>query len=59
MQQKEPVETGRPFGFYFLMGFLMFGTTFIGYNFGHVTGAVIGLLFALLVNGYALQIKLD
>ena len=57
MQQQE--ETGRPFAFYFLMFFLFFGTTFIGYNFGQKPGAVVGFLFALLVNGYALRIKLD
>lgn len=59
MHQNDPVETGRPFGFYFLMVFLFFGTTFIGYNFGRVPGAVVGFLFALLVNTYALRIKLD
>jgi hypothetical protein len=59
MQQNEPVDTERPLGFYFLMVFLFFGTTFIGYNFGKVPGAIVGFLFATLVNGYALRIKLD
>ena len=59
MQQNEPIETTRPFGFYFLMCFLFFGTTFIGFNFGHGIGAFIGFLFALLVNVYALRIKFD
>ena len=59
MQQNEPVETERPMGFYFLMLFLFFGTTFIGYNFGKLPGAMVGFLFAALVNGYALRIKLD
>ena len=59
MQQNEPVETERPFGFYFLMCFLFFGTTFIGWNFGRVPGAFVGFLFAALVNGYALRIKFD
>ncbi len=57
MQEKE--NEGRPLGFYFLMIFLAFGTTFIGYNFGSVVGAVIGFLFSCLVNVYALRIKLD
>ncbi len=52
-------EQGRPFGFYFLMVFLAAGTTFIGYNFGGVIGAIIGFLFSCLVNGYSLRIKLD
>jgi hypothetical protein len=59
MKENEPVETSRPLGFYFLMCFLFFGTSFIGFNFGKVPGAVIGFLFACLVNGYALRIKLD
>ncbi len=60
MKHQEPAaETERPLGFYFLMAFLFFGTTFIGYNFGNIPGGVIGFLFALLVNGYALKIKLD
>jgi hypothetical protein len=59
MKQNEPVETGRSGGFYFLMIFLFFGTTFIGWNFGATIGAVLGFLFALLVNVYALKIKLD
>ena len=59
MQQKEPVDTERPLAFYFLMFFLFFGTTFIGFNFGRVPGAVVGFLFACLVNGYALSIKPD
>ncbi len=59
MKEVEPVETGRSGGFYFLMIFLFTLTTFIGWNFGGVPGAVIGFLFALLVNGYALKIKLD
>ncbi len=52
-------QINRPFAFYFLMAFLTFGTTFIGYNFGKIPGAVIGFAFAALVNGYALRIKLD
>jgi hypothetical protein len=59
MQQNDPVETGRPFGFYVLAFFLFFLTTFIGWNFGKVPGAVIGFLFAALVNTYAFRIKLD
>ena len=59
VQLEEPVETERPLGFYFLMAFLFFGTTFIGWNFGQVPGALIGFCFALLVNTYALRIKLD
>lgn len=57
MQHNE--SHGRPFAFYFLMVFLAFGTTFIGWNFGHVIGAIIGFLFSLLVNVYALKIKFD
>lgn len=57
-QHKEQNE-GRPLAFYFLMAFLTFGTTFIGWNFGQIPGAIVGLLFALLVNGYALRIKFD
>lgn len=49
----------RPLGFYFLMAFLVFLTTFIGWNFGGVVGAVIGFLFSCVVNGYALRIKND
>jgi hypothetical protein len=59
MQQNHPVEEGRPFGFYFLMFFLFFLTTMIGWNFGHIPGALIGFTFAAIVNTYALQIKLD
>lgn len=58
MQQKEQTEN-RPFAFYFLMAFLAFLTTFIGWNFGKVPGALIGFLFSCLVNGYALRIKHD
>jgi hypothetical protein len=46
-------------GFYFLVAFLFFLTTFIGWNFGGVPGGVVGFLFACLVNGYALRIKFD
>jgi hypothetical protein len=49
----------RPFAFYFLMVFLAFGTTFIGWNFGEIPGAIVGFLFSALVNGYALLIKHD
>ena len=49
----------RPFVFYFLMVFLTCGTSFIGYNFGHIIGALIGFTFAVVVNVYALQIKHD
>ena len=60
MKEKDPpAETGRSGGFYFLMFFLFFGTTFIGWNFAGVVGGVIGFLFAALVNGYALKIKFD
>lgn len=60
MKQSEPAaETERPLGFYFLMAFLFFGTTFIGYNFAGLIGGVIGFLFALMVNVYAMKIKLD
>jgi hypothetical protein len=59
MQEKDPVETERPLAFYFLFLFLFFGTSFIGYNFGKVPGAILGFLFASLINGYALRIKLD
>jgi hypothetical protein len=59
MQHNEPVETGRPFGFYFLMLFLFFLTTMIGWNFGRVPGALIGFVFASIISTYALQIKLD
>lgn len=52
-------DEARPFGFYFLMVFLMCGTTFIGWNFGAYIGAFIGFLFSCLVNGYALRIKND
>lgn len=57
MQTNE--SQGRPIAFYFLMGFLAFLTTFIGYNFGHIIGGVIGFLFSVLVNVYALKIKFD
>jgi hypothetical protein len=57
MQSNE--QPGRPFAFYFLMAFLTFLTTFIGYNFGNVIGAGIGFLFSVLVNVYSLKIKLD
>ena len=59
MQQNEPVETSRPLAFYFLMLFMFFLASFIGYNFGRVPGALVGFLFATLVNVYALRIKLD
>ncbi len=60
MKEKDPpAETSRTGGFYFLMVFLFFGTTFIGWNFAGIIGGVIGFLFALLVNVYALKIKLD
>lgn len=60
MQQNQTHETNsRPLAFYFLMGFLCFLTTFIGWNFGHVPGAIVGFLFSALVNGYALKIKFD
>jgi uncharacterized membrane protein YgaE (UPF0421/DUF939 family) len=49
----------RPAIFYFLMAFLTFGTTFIGWEFGRVIGACIGFGFAAVVNTYALRIKLD
>lgn len=49
----------RPAAFYFLMAFLTFGTTFIGYNFGGAIGAVLGFLFSVMVNGYAIQVKPD
>jgi len=49
----------RPAAFYFLMAFLTFGTTFIGYNFGGAIGAVLGFLFSVMVNVYAIQIKAD
>lgn len=52
-------DESRPLGFYFLMVFLAFGTTFIGYNFGGLIGAVIGFAFSCMVNIYALKIKLD
>ena len=58
-QEHDPVDASRPFGFYFLMLFLAAGTTFIGWNFGEVIGAVIGFLFSLLVNVYAMTIKFD
>ena len=60
MQQKNNEhEMGRPLGFYFLMVFLAFGTTFIGFNFGGIIGAVIGFVFSCIVNIYALRIKFD
>ena len=60
MKTPEPApETSRTGGFYFLMIFLFMLTTFIGWNFGGVPGAVIGFIFATVVNVYALQIKLD
>lgn len=59
MNQNEPAETSRTGGFYFLMIFMFLLTTFIGWNFAGVVGAIIGFLFALLVNGYALKIKFD
>lgn len=60
MQHNETEQQdGRPLGFYFLMAFLFFLTTFIGWNFGGVPGGVVGFLFACLVNGYALRIKFD
>ncbi len=59
MQETDPVETERPLAFYFLFLFLFTLTTFIGYNFGRLPGAIVGFLFATLVNIYALRIKLD
>jgi hypothetical protein len=59
MNQYSAEAAARPKIFYFLMIFLTFGTTFIGYKFGNIIGAVIGFLFAALVNGYALRIKHD
>jgi|GEM_PF-5391040 len=60
MKVPEPAaETSRTGGFYFLMIFLFCLTTFIGWNFGGVIGAVLGFVFATVVNVYALQIKLD
>lgn len=62
MKQHEPLpeaETSRTGGFYFLMIFMFCLTTFIGWNFGGVPGAVLGFIFALVVNVYALKIKLD
>ncbi|MGZ3655711.1 MAG: hypothetical protein ACXVB9_21125 [Bdellovibrionota bacterium] len=59
MQQNEPVETERPLGFYVLALFMFFLASFIGFNFGKVPGAVVGFLFACLVNGYAFTIKFD
>ncbi len=49
----------RPAIFYFLMAFLSCGVAFIGWNFGGVLGALIGLAFTLVINGYALTIKND
>jgi 4-hydroxybenzoate polyprenyltransferase len=57
MQPNE--QQSRPVAFYFLMAFLAFLTSFIGYNFGHIPGALIGFLFSLIVNIYALKIKFD
>ena len=59
MKETDPVETSRTGGFYFLMTFLFMLTTFIGWNFANVIGAIIGFVFALVVNVYALKIKLD
>ncbi len=53
-----PMES-RPAIFYFLMAFLCVLVTFIGFNFGGVLGAVIGLALSLVANIYALQIKND
>ncbi|RZA06993.1 MAG: hypothetical protein EOP11_08910 [Proteobacteria bacterium] len=61
MQQKPEQSTSihRPLGFYFLMIFLAFGVSFIGWNFGGVKGALIGFFLSSVVNIYALQIKND
>ena len=59
MHENDPVETERPLAFYFLFFFLFALTTFIGFNFGRVPGAIVGFLFALLVNVYAMRIKFD
>ena len=53
-----PMES-KPAIFYFLMAFLCLLVTFIGYNFGGVLGAVIGLTLSLIANGYAIRIKND
>jgi hypothetical protein len=58
-QETARVETGKPLFFYLLMLFLTLGVSYIGWNFGGVTGAVIAFLFTCLVNGYAIQIKND
>lgn len=57
--QIDPVETERTYGFYFLMIFMFMLTTFIGFKFAGVIGAIVGFLFAVMVNGYALKIKFD
>ncbi|MCO5144492.1 MAG: hypothetical protein M9962_15545 [Oligoflexia bacterium] len=59
MQDHEKIDHNKPLGFYFLMVLLACGTTFIGYNFGGIIGAIIGFAFSVLVNGYAIQIKND
>lgn len=61
MQQKQVESTAihRPLGFYFLMAFLAFGVSFIGWNFGALKGALVGFFFSSVVNIYALQIKND
>ena len=56
---QEPIEEGKPLGFYFLMIFLAGGVSFIGFNFGGILGAVIGFLLTCVVNFYAIGIKND
>lgn len=59
-QNQQPQDLhSKPLGFYFLMVLLAGGTTFIGWNFGGVIGAVLGFFFSCVVNIYALRIKND
>jgi hypothetical protein len=51
--------TSRPLAFFFLMAFLAFLTSFIGWNFYRTTGLIVGFIFSCVVNIYALRIKLD
>jgi uncharacterized membrane protein YgaE (UPF0421/DUF939 family) len=58
MTQENEVH-GRSIFFYLLMAHLIFLVTFLGYKFGDVFGAIVGLISACIVNGYALKIKFD
>ncbi len=59
MQQNESIDNSRPMGMYVLMLFLFVFWSFLGWNFGKVSGAFVGFCLASLVNVYAMRIKFD